>query len=272
MKVIKSDSGFLAFQKIFKKIQSGFSEILLWQVSPTTGERNLIDTHLTSFYLEAGTLHFKKNLDIELDPLLPIYFYCKDVSMIFKTKIHNSKDSSLALMIPEEIQMLEEEEVQEFTKRMGANISTHWGNRTAQIRDEIQTKAVTLKHMHERSQRDQDFLNNEFGEVSVDEEDKLFANKRESPRSRPKVDKWVKVRVEGDDGINFHRLFDLSRGGMSFLVTNPEGFPKGKMIHIMGFEEFDLDDPLVGQIMSQRSVDSSQVEFKIGIKFNEGQD
>src|SRR5690606_15943300 len=191
-----------------------FSEILLWQISPDTGERNIIDTHLTSFYLEAGTLNFKKNLEIEFEETLPVYFYCRDISIIFKTKIQNGKDSSLTLFMPEEIQMLEEEEVLEFSKKLGKNISTHWGNRTAQIREEIQTKTVTLKHMHERSQRDQDFLNNEFDEVSVDEEDKLFANKRESPRSRPKVDKWVKVRVEGEDHLDFYRLFDLSRGGM----------------------------------------------------------
>lgn len=272
MKVIKSDSGFLAYQKVFKKIQSNFSEILLWQVSVETGERNILDTHLTSFYLEAGTLHFKKHLDVELNLNLPIYCYCSDVPMIFKSRIQNAKDSSLVLNMPDEIQMLEEEEVHQFSAKLGVSISSHWVTSKAQIREEIQTKTITLKHMHERSQRDRDFLSNEFGIVSVDEEDRLFADKRESPRSRPKADKWVKVQVVGTEGVNFFRLFDLSRGGMSFLVTNPDEFQKGRTVHILGFEEFDLDDPIVGEIMSQRSVDSNQVEFKIGLKFTEGQD
>lgn len=272
MRVIKSDSGFLAYQKIFKKIQSNFSDILLWQISKTTGKRNVIESHLNSFYLEAGSLHFKKHIDVELDLDSPIYCYCKDVPMIFKSSIQNTKDTVLSLNMPLEIQMLEEEEVAEFATKLGISLSSHWVTRKAQIREEIQTHTVTLKHMHERSQRDQEFLNNEFGEVSLDEEEKIFAGKRESPRSRPKIDKWVKIRVEGTDDIKFLRLFDLSRGGMSFVAVDPENFPKGKSIMVLGFEEFDLDDPLIGQIMSQRSVDASLIEFKIGIKFAEGQD
>jgi hypothetical protein len=43
-------------------------------------------------------------------------------------------------------------------------------------------------------------------------------------------------------------------------------------VFVMGFDAFDLDDPLVGIIMSQRAVDETNVEFKIGIKFSEGQE
>jgi hypothetical protein len=40
----------------------------------------------------------------------------------------------------------------------------------------------------------------------------------------------------------------------------------------MGFNEFLLDDPLIGKVMSIRPMDEHQVEFKVGVKFTEGQD
>jgi hypothetical protein len=107
--------------------------------------------------------------------------------------------------------------------------------------------------------------------VSLDEEEKLFADKRESPRMRPKSGKLVKVMKKGESKIIIMKLFDLSQGGMAFLTMNPNDYPKGSEIFVTGFDAFDLDDPLVGTVMSHRNVDELNLEFKIGIKFHEGQ-
>ena len=49
---------------------------------------------------------------------------------------------------------------------------------------------MRVKSMAQRSNRDQQLLKSEFG-LTVDEEDKLYADQRAAPRARPKDDKWV---------------------------------------------------------------------------------
>ena len=124
--------------------------------------------------------------------------------------------------------------------------------------------------MAQRSNRDQQLLKSEFG-LTVDEEDKLFAGQRAAPRARPKDDKWVKVvRGIGEAALPY-KLFDLSQGGMGFVSFDETEFPKGSDIHVVGFNDFELDDPLLGTIMSIRPMDGVLSEFKIGVKFSEGQ-
>jgi hypothetical protein len=82
----------------------------------------------------------------------------------------------------------------------------------------------------------------------------------------------VKVAKLNGTGQALHKLFDLSRGGMGFIIHDDGIFSKGEEIRIVGFNDFDLDDPLVGMIMSIRPIDGAQSEFKVGVKFNEGQD
>lgn len=145
------------------------------------------------------------------------------------------------------------------TKRLGANL-------------EASPDYMKVKSMSERSSRDQDFLKNEFTEeLSLEEEEKMFADKREAPRARPKEAKWVKVVGSESNEVFLLRLFDLSQGGISFVTLEPHHFPKGTIVKVVGFSEFDLDDPLVGEVLSHRTVDDLGIEFKIGVKFSDGQ-
>lgn len=108
--------------------------------------------------------------------------------------------------------------------------------------------------------------------MSLEEEDKLFASRRSSPRARPKNEKWVKVQVGEEEEIHRLKLYDLSRGGMSFVTQDNDIFSRGSAVFVVGFEEFDLDDPLVGEVMSLRPMsDVDEFEWKVGVKFSDGQ-
>lgn len=272
MKVIKSDSGFLAFQKIFKQVQTNNSIIVVWQVVPENGERRISESRLNSFHLDTGLLHFEVPQDTTIVSQLPVYCYSEDGQFIFKTDIQIMKNNVFSLFVPQEIQILEDTDVSIIRGRIGVDLSTTWKTKRLKLDIDNQDDFMRVKSMSERSVRDQEFLNNEFESVSLDEEEKLFLDKRESPRARPKIDKWVKVKVQGSDEIQMVRLFDLSRGGIGFISLDAEHFPKGHEIKVIGFEDFDLDDPLIGKIMSHRAIDESLFEYKIGVKFNEGQD
>lgn len=271
MRVIKSDTGILAYQKIFKQIKSHHSPVVIWQVSPETGERQVLESRLTSFHLESGLIHFElpKGKTLSKDSL--VFVYVEDGPLIFKSALKDLSDLALSLEIPAEIKLLEDPEAVEVKKNIGQEVSTVWKTKRVPIDVDKSLDIMRVKRMAQRTSRDQTYLNQEFN-LSLDEEDRIFADKRESPRARPKVQKSVKVQVSGDDNVYSLKLFDLSQGGIGFICGKPEIFPKGTEIQVVGFEDFNLDDPLIAEVMSLRPLDSKGIEFKIGCKFAEGQD
>jgi hypothetical protein len=273
MRVIKADTDFLFYQKIFKQLMADESTVVVWQISPETGQRNIADTKINALHFESGKIFFDLSSS-ELKGHLPLYCYAEAGPIIFKTDIQDILDNNLGVAIPEEIKMLEDPEVTHILGSIGRDMSDVWKvKRLSDEKDEIPSDVMKVKSMAERSSRDQELLNNEFDPpLNLDEEDKIFADKRESPRARPKIDKFVKVAKIWGSGPEIYKLFDLSRGGMGFIIFDETGFAKGEDIHIVGFNEFDLDDPLVGRIMSIRPIDGAESEFKVGVKFSEGQD
>lgn len=270
MRVIKSDSGFLAYQKIFKHVVSNHSEMVIWQLL-SDGSRRISNSYVNSFHLESALLHMDLP-ENEIEKSLPVYCYSEEGQFIFKSTVEDSKPNVLSLAFPGEVHLLEESEITLIRGQIGLDLNEVWRTKRLDIdKPDEGPDFIRVKSMAERSSRDQEFLNNEFS-MSLDQEDQMFADKRESPRARPKMEKLVKVVVDTDPEIRLVRLFDLSRGGIGFITDETQAFPKGGVIKVVGFEDFDLDDPLVGKIMSQRPIDDSMVEYKIGVKFNEGQD
>lgn len=273
MRVIKSDSSEVQFyQKILRHIHASSSDLLIWQVLPETGKRNIAHSRLSSYHFESGLMHLKLSTGSGIMNHLPLYCYSEEGQLIFKTEIREVNTEAFTVGLPLEIKLLEEPDVDVIKVSIGINISTKWKTMRIQTGQEDHSDFMKVKSMSERSSRDQEFLNNEFNSVSLDEEEKMFADKRESPRARPKIDKWVKVSSEASEGIHTLKLFDLSQGGIGFVTRDPHLFPKGSKIKVTGFDQFNLDDPLIGQVMSQRPMDEHQTEFKIGCKFDEGQD
>lgn len=272
MRVIKSETGFLYYEKIFKQLMNNQSPLVVWQVS-NVGERQITHTILNSFHMESGKLFFEIKSKEEIIQSLPLYCYAESGPLIFKAEIQDLYETNISVNMPAEIQILEDEEAKRIEVSTGNRISDVWRvKRLGEgISSDLGMDVMKVKSMAQRSSRDQELLNNEFG-LSMDEEDKLFADKRESPRARPKDDKWVKVARLQSSGPETYKLFDLSRGGLGFVAFNDQDFVKGSDVHIVGFNDFDLDDPLVGTVMSMRPIDGTQNEFKIGVKFSEGQD
>ena len=269
MRVIKSETGFLLYLKIFKQLVAYQTKIVLWQISPDSGGRQIVETLINSYNLETKKVYFELSGADFLRDQLPIYGYVEDGAFIFKTFIEDILEKTLSLKVPDEISLLEENEMTEMDRKVAKGTSDVWRVKRLDTQlDDNRPDILRVKSMLQRSSRDQELLNKEFG-LTVDEEDKLFADKRESPRARPKMDKYVKILKDQGEAPLVYKLFDLSRGGMGFLCINEVEFIKGSDVNIVGFNDFDLDDPLVGQVMSIRSMDG---EFKVGVKFSEGQD
>lgn len=271
MRVIKSDTGFLFYEKIFKQLMANQSDLVVWQLSPDNGQRQISHSRLNAFHMESGKLFFQFESKKQIHDDLPLYCYSEDGALIFKASIQDVYETNVSVSLPAEIKLLEDPEVIQIRGTTGQDYSTVWKSKKLDTTPVVhELDVMRVKTMAQRSTRDQELLNNEFG-LTLDEEDKMFADKRESPRARPKNDKWVKVaKLQGDGPVIF-KLFDLSQGGMAFVTFDETEFTKGTEIHIVGFNDFDLDDPLVGKVMSIRPIDGATSEFKIGVAFTEGQ-
>lgn len=265
MKVITPDAGLASYKKIFKEMQDQKQKVVFWQVYQ--GKRTISETVLVSSNAEAQLMNYLPP-DQEFVLSLPVFFYVEDQALIYKAQVEALTQTSLSLKFPLEMKLLDaESEVATF---MDYKVKTFWSSTTTSGTERI-NDYVKVKSMKERSSRDQELLQQEFDYAGLDAEDKLFADKRESPRVRPKADKLVRLVRKGESKLHVMKLFDLSRGGMGFLTFKADDFPKNTEVFVTGFDAFDLDDPLIGTIVAHRPIEGSS-EVKIGVKFNDGQE
>jgi hypothetical protein len=59
-------------------------------------------------------------------------------------------------------------------------------------------------------------------------------------------------------------MFDISRGGLSFLVSQEDLFQKGDYIEVVALEDDELDTILIGEVMNIRTQEET---WKVGVKF-----
>lgn len=272
MKIITAETDFLAYQKIFKHLKANKCPLLVWQPQPEG--RSVLHSYLNSFHQETKLMHLDKSADVRIYPEIPIYCYSEKIQMIFKTEVFDLADRYFSLRMPSEVKIIEESEANKVQQQIrGMDFSTIWRSKRLGIEQlDEGPNYYKVKSMAQRSNRDQELLNSEFDGISLDEEDRIFAEKRESPRARPQKDKLVKIRLKDVDQTFTHKLFDLSRGGLGFVCEVETQFPKGATVLIVGFDGFELDDPILGKVMSIRPIDGEKSMWKVGVKFEDGQD
>jgi len=138
---------------------------------------------------------------------------------------------------------------------------------TDQVSTKERVKNIEPKNT-EQSDRDKAIFEEELSFVSLDEEDKFYADKRDAPRAKPKEGKTVIMRKKTDaddfEG-NIHPLFDLSRGGLGAVALSETLYDKGEVVLIMGFDDNVLDQPMEAIVRSIRETDENT--FKIGMQF-----
>ncbi|MCE3013542.1 MAG: PilZ domain-containing protein, partial [Proteobacteria bacterium] len=66
------------------------------------------------------------------------------------------------------------------------------------------------------------------------------------------------------DSRAVYQMFDISRGGLSFLVSQEDLFQKGDYIEVVALEDDELDTILIGEVMNIRTQEET---WKVGVKF-----
>jgi len=251
MKNVTPQDGYIVFQKFFADLVKQEVPVVLWQLLPD-GSRDIHNCILTSYKYEAGILNFsdQTGMAVHLNDG-EIFCYAKREAVIFKTRSRGKNDRELSLHMPGSLCFLEEPDLKIIKTTLGIDL------RDGYMRGKLQ-----------KSQRDQDLFDDQLAKITTTQEDKIFADKREAPRLRPKEDKIITCQRAGEPEMsqNF-LLFDLSRGGLGFKIVVDGLFQRGQFVEITALEGQVLDQALFGEVMSVRDLAPEDVGWKVGIRF-----
>jgi hypothetical protein len=246
MKNITPHDGYIVFQKFFTDLVKRETVVVLWQLTPA-GERTVHNCILTSYKYDVGVLNFLDHAGQGLQlEAADIYCYSKNEAVIFKTRPRGQ-----AVQMPDVLCFLEGPDLQEIKTSVGIDLTDGF------MRGKLQ-----------KSQRDHALFEEQLAQITTSQEDKIFADKREAPRLRPKQDKIITCQRAGEPDMsqNF-LLFDLSRGGLGFKIVVEGLFVRGQFVEITALEAQVLDQPLIGEVMSVRDLAPEDVGWKVGIRF-----
>ncbi len=254
MKNVTPQDGYIVFQKFFADLVKQEMPVVLWQVS-ADGSRDIHNCILTSYKYDAGILNFTDRTGAEVHLSEgDIFCYAKREGVIFKTRSLGKTDRELSLHMPGTLCFLEEPEIKVIKSSLGIDLTDGY------MRGKITPT--------QKSERDQALFDDQLAKITTTQEDKIFADKREAPRLRPKEDKIITCQRAGEPDMsqNF-LLFDLSRGGLGFKIVEDGLFMRGQFIEITALEGQVLDQALIGEVMSVRDLAPEDVGWKVGIRF-----
>lgn len=135
--------------------------------------------------------------------------------------------------------------------------------------DATQTEKISTKWaVKSMSAADTALFEEELSYITLDEEDKMYEGMRAAPRAKPPEGKMVTAQeASGERAPGTYVLYDLSRGGLSFLVFSSDEFARGELVHILAFDTKKFDEPMIAEVKSVREADELGVQFKVGCQF-----
>jgi hypothetical protein len=253
MKSVTSREDSQVFHKFFTDLGKFQDAIVLWQLL-ADGRRIIHQSRVVEIVADESFMQVSDSQGKNYEFTANTYLYCyvENRGAIFKSFLLARSGELAQLQLPLELIYLDDSDVYRIKNGMGFDLSNApW----------------RVKRLG-RSERDEAIFNTQLESLSLSEEDRLFADKREAPRARPKVDKMVTCRqAQTPASAQSFKLFDLSRGGLGLLVLIDGTFKKGQQVEITAMEGDDLDEPILGEVMSVRSLAPETVGWKVGIKF-----
>jgi hypothetical protein len=283
-----------------------FNPIVCWEIS-ADNIRTIYPVKIQNVNNDTETLTFisSKEEELVLNQTL-IFFYSEEQKAIFKSEIESKSGSELIVKIPEEIKKLENGEEKQFEGMLnsfssdaeftgassfdafsldddddeaevpvvetlsptapmsGENFDTKMS--FSGTTDKIETMWVT-KTM---SAHDADLFATELSYIALEEEDKMFEGVRDAPRAKPPEGKMLTVQVDDDSRPqSTHTLYDLSQGGLSFLVFSKDEFNEGETLLIKAFDTKKFEQPMITQVKAIREADDLGIQYKVGCQFIE---
>lgn len=290
--------------EVIQGIFLDFNPVVCWQVNASS-KRTIYPMKINNVNNDDETLTFlcSKEDEINFDQEV-IFFYSEEQKSIFKSQFISKTGPQLIVKIPEEIKKLEEVEEEEFSGMLNSfssdssftgadalgafsldddedettkgevdespfsrgteHIETHQSFSSST--EKIDTMWIT-KSM---SDHDANLFETELSYVALEEEDKIFEGVRSTPRAKPPEGKMITVQLE-DESLpqSTHTLYDLSQGGLSFLVFSKGEFSEGQKLLIKAFDTKKFEEPMLTEVKAIREADDMGIQYKVGCQFIE---
>lgn len=285
LRKVDKESAPQEFFKYFQTLIASQKAALAWQPDENNEKRSLYRVAIRAARKEEDLMRaesLERNRPFTL-PLDQIFIYVESYRLLFKVAKVNIEDRKLSARLPMQLQILDdvghkkilralatldpekEEEILDYSKKK---------REVPEFERELYPELSSPDYGHDtpsekpkQSDRDRSIFEQELSFVSLDEEDKLYADKRNAPRARPPEGKMVTMSNEraGKDGT--YSLFDLSRGGLAVLVFEGKDYQSGDKVEIKAFDDQVLDEPMIAEVKSVREADDQGLQFKVGMQF-----
>ena len=208
-----------------------------------------------------------------------IFFYSKEQKVIFKTQITVKEDNRITVKIPEVMKALDESDQSKMEGMLAA--FSHASKDQEESEPSIDDRgnindSFGFGEKHDghqwltdsMSEHDAKILSEELSYITLEEEDQMFEGMRATPRAKPPEGKMITVQVEKDARPQAsYMLYDLSQGGLSFLVFTKDEFSVGEKVFIKAFDTKKFETPIISEVKAIRDADQLGVQFKVGCEF-----
>jgi c-di-GMP-binding flagellar brake protein YcgR len=279
--------------------------VVSWDI--LENKRTIYPVKIENVDNEKETLSFKSAKDEDLSFAGDtIYFYSEDQKAIFKASLKEITGRLITVQLPEMIRVLEQQEetdlddlfvifkneinlvaatgMESFSLddevvegKSDEDLSEDLVSSVENITDHISTKQVVSSYTEhietnwvtkKMSDHDADLFNAELSYITLEDEDKLFEEVRSTPRAKPPEGKMITVQISDESrGQSTHNLYDLSQGGLSFLVFTSEEFKAGEKIVIKAFDTNKFETPMLVIVKAVREADDMGIQYKVGCEF-----
>jgi len=278
-------------------IQKKQHYMILWQLINNKRCIHVTTIETLNRDLQTFQIKFHAQNEIPFKQDKNIYCYMSQTQCIFKLIIDKIDGNNHFFHYPKQIKFLNNDEFYKLGKEFNEMINDYYfvkgykyidpnfdtmkvksqlkdiikptGHYKGVISDSSHQKINThISNLHFISERDKKIFHDELQGLSIHEEEAMFENLREAPRAKPEEGKMALIlRNLEDNKSEKYQLYDLSKGGMAFIALESSGFNEGEFVYLLGFEEKKLDNPLKSEVMSVRSYDELNVQYKIGLRF-----
>lgn len=310
MKCFKKEEDREQMSEVIQGMFLDFNPIVTWEILPDN-TRTIYPVKIQNVNNDDDTLTFvsSKEEDLVFNQGT-VFFYSEEQRAIFKSSIDSQAGSQLIVKIPNEIKKLDAGEEEQFIGMLDSFSSDSEFTGTAGLdnfslddddedvnpqleipvkkdnspitadnfdtkmsfsgsTDKIETMWVT-KTM---SAHDADLFATELSYIALDEEDKIFEGVRAAPRAKPPEGKMLTVQVADDSRPqSTHTLYDLSQGGVSFLVFSRDEFNEGEKLLVRAFDTKKFEKPMLTEVKAIREADDLGIQYKVGCQFIESEE
>jgi hypothetical protein len=275
IKTISRHDNSSAFSDSLDLLAISENSMTIWQ--RIENQRSILYGKCKSIDLDNERILFEFNQEINLLEK-EIFFYSEDCKIIFKSLDFHFDKKILDIKFPNEFIVLSADENNDYAKKNNKIKDTtehlldetmiHDGQRE-RIVSEISLSGVTDSQKKLGGHMSGDIKTDKISTLqavkSLDEND-IFEHQRSAPRARPKTQKKVTLHLKGrPETSKEYDLFDLSMGGMSFVISDKDLLQNNDEIELTYFDTKAIDSLMLGIIRNIR--EEAPERFRVGVQF-----